>query len=141
MDAVPGYGRMFGGLAPSQIFKDFMTSATKGTNCSDWGQPKTPFQAQPFFGALSKSPPAGGPSSTSPGDQSQYYAPGLQPRSQPAAPAATAAPAADTTPAPAAPAPEADGGGDDAAFPPGQYESPPQGTPAGGDASGGAGPG
>jgi membrane peptidoglycan carboxypeptidase len=63
MENVPVYGRMFGGTAPALIFKDFMEKATKGTTCSDWPKPKTPFVAQPFFGKLSKSPP---PGSTSP---------------------------------------------------------------------------
>ncbi|MCW3010998.1 MAG: glycosyl transferase, partial [Solirubrobacterales bacterium] len=87
MNAVPGYGTMFGGKAPAQIFRDFMNQATKGTTCSDWPKPETPFVAQPFFGKLSQSPPAGSSApGTDPYGSEQY---GTPPASgTPAAPAA-----------------------------------------------------
>ena len=117
MDNVPGYGRMFGGLAPSRIFKDFMTGATRATNCSDWPQPKTPFVATPFFGPLSKSPPAGDSSSETP-DRDKLYSPGVQQRSKPRAPATDGAGGT-----------KAEQGGGGEVFPPGQYEAPPQAQP------------
>ncbi len=123
MNAVPGYGTMFGGKAPALIWHDFMQEASKGTNCSDWPKPKTPFKALPFFGRLSKSPPAGGTSTTPSYGQDQYYAPGVQPPAQPAAPSAPA-------PAPAGGGGTATPAPDSGKFSPGQYEAPPQAAPA-----------
>jgi penicillin-binding protein 1A len=54
MTAVPGYGEMFGGLAPAMIWHDFMQVATKG-HCDAFPTPKTPFVSQPFFGHYAKS--------------------------------------------------------------------------------------
>ena len=127
MDNVPVYGRVFGGTAPALIWHDYMTEATKGTNCEDWPEPKTPFVAEPFFGKLSKS----GPSSTGPSapiDPSQTYAPGIQPGGTPVTPPATDG----EKPADAAPAKE------DKSFPTDQYEAPPQTAPStGGGAAAG----
>ena len=130
MDAVPGYGTMFGGKAPALIWHDYMQTATKGTNCEDWPKPEEPFVAQPFYGKLSESPPRGGSSSSV--DPRDAYAPGIQP------PAAAQGPADDGDAGGGAGA--GAGGTDDPAteqFPPGQYEAPPA-APT--DATGGAAP-
>ncbi len=50
MTNVPGYGTMFGGDAPAEIWHDFMASAVNREGCKDWPQPKEPFVAEPFFG-------------------------------------------------------------------------------------------
>ena len=117
MDAVPGYGTMFGGKAPSLIFSDFMKQATKGTNCSDWPKPKTPFAAQPFFGKLARG--GGGlekqPYISPQVPQGQLYESPAQP-----APVAPAGTGGGGTPEPQ--------GGDD--FPAEQYEAPPQEEPS-----------
>ncbi len=107
MNAVPGYGTMFGGKAPALIFSDYMKQATKGTNCADWPKPKVPFVSKAVSLKLSKSAPSGG-SDRDYGDQSDYYAPGIQPGAQPQTGggdgAAAAPPAAEVTPAPVTPA-------------------------------------
>ena len=128
MDNVPVYGRVFGGTAPALIWHDYMANAVKGTNCDDWPQPKTPFVAEPFFGKYSKS----GPSTTGPSapiDPSQVYSPGIQAGGDPT----TTTPADPGKAADAAKPPAAK----DKAFPPDQYEAPPQTAPS----TGGAAPG
>ena len=120
MNNVPGYGTMFGGDAPAEIFSDFMKQATKGTNCSDWPKPKVPFVSKSVSLKLSKSAPGGATGSY--GDQSGSYAPGIQPGAQPEtdddANGTGTGNGGDGT------------GGGDTQFPPGQYEAPPQDTPA-----------
>ena len=78
-------GAMFGGTAPALIWHDYMLEATKGTNCTDWPQPKTPFVAEPFYGKYSKSAPQREPSK--PYDASQSYAARHPARRRPGDPA------------------------------------------------------
>jgi penicillin-binding protein 1A len=116
MDAVPGYGRMFGGTAPAKIWHDFMIDAVKGTNCKDWPKPKTQFVAK---NNKLRSPRG----STAPG-QDRYYAPGAPPSSP-----------SPTPSQPQAPPSGGDAGGtaippDDGQYPPDEYEAPPEPPPA-----------
>ena len=117
MENVPGWGRMFGGTAPAAIWKDFMTTAVKGTNCKDWPKPEVPFVARTFAAKLSKSPP---PSTSAPSTtpNSNPYAPGIQPPSS-------------TQPAPSDPGPSSDpgaaGDGGSPAPPPPRPSPPPPG--------------
>jgi len=118
MDAVPGYGRMFGGTAPAKIWHDFMIGAVKGRNCKDWPKPKTKFVAK------TAKPRGGNATPTDPGP-GQYYAPGVPPPSQAPAP----------VPVPPKPPPSGGAGGtaippdDGGDYPPDQYEAPPEPTP------------
>ncbi len=50
MTNVPGYGTMYGGDAPAEIWKDFMVSAVDRKKCKDWPKPKQPFVGRPFLG-------------------------------------------------------------------------------------------
>ncbi len=50
MSAVPGYGAMFGGTAPALIWHDFMQVAMEGRACDPFPQPKEPFVSEPFLG-------------------------------------------------------------------------------------------
>ena len=59
MTAVPGYGEMFGGLAPAEIWHDFMTVAMDGRSCKEFPEPKDPFVAVPFFGTYATDGPPG----------------------------------------------------------------------------------
>src|SRR4051812_6046997 len=61
---VPGWGEMFGGLAPTAIWHDFMSQVVK--KCKPWPTPKQPFVAQPFFGRYSSSGAPGGGTDTQP---------------------------------------------------------------------------
>ncbi len=61
MTNVPGYGTMFGGDAPAQIWHDFMASAVDRKGCTDWPQPKEPFVAEPFFGKYASRSVSTGP--------------------------------------------------------------------------------
>jgi penicillin-binding protein 1A len=58
MTNVPGYGEMFGGLAPALIWHDFMQFAV-GKHCEDFPEPTEKFEPQPFFGKYSTSGAAG----------------------------------------------------------------------------------
>lgn len=49
MTDVPGYGEMFGGLAPAEIWHDFMQTAS-APDCGAWPLPTEPFISQPFAG-------------------------------------------------------------------------------------------
>ncbi len=62
MTAVPGYGEVFGATIPAPIWQEFMTAA-KGSYCSDFPAPKTPFRPKPFHGRFATS---GGTRSASP---------------------------------------------------------------------------
>ena len=108
MNAVPGYGAMFGGKAPALIWHDFMTEAMKNRKCDPFPEPKEPFVAVPFFGHYATTGAPGG---------------GSDPK------AVTDAPADEK-----AKDKKKDGkdktGKDNQDFPPSQYESPPQTTPA-----------
>ena len=131
MTAVPGYGEMFGGDAPAQIWASYMKQATSKATCGQWPAPKVPFVSSPFAGKYSKSAP---PSSTDPDDPTAMTATGATggvTTTPGAAPPATDA-AGDTADAAAT-----TGGGDDGGdtqYPPDQYATPPDG-PAAGDAS------
>jgi penicillin-binding protein 1A len=59
MTDVPGYGTMFGGDAPAEIWHDFMETATAG-NCGEWAPIKEPFVSQPFFGKYATTGAPGG---------------------------------------------------------------------------------
>lgn len=60
MNAVPGYGQMFGGLAPARIWHDFMQVAMEGRRCDEFPQPKEPFEPKPFFGEYATTGAPGG---------------------------------------------------------------------------------
>ncbi len=118
MDAVPGWGTMFGGKAPASIWHDYMTDAVKGTQCADWPEPKVPFVAQPFFGRLFRERGGAEPDATQ----------------TPSGAAGTGAGGGLTPGAGSTPGGAASPGG---AYPPGAYESPPQGAPASPGTAGG----
>ncbi|MBA2349782.1 MAG: penicillin-binding protein [Solirubrobacterales bacterium] len=129
MNAVPNWGTMFGGDAPAQIWKDYMTEAVKGTNCSDWPEPKTPFVAEPFFGKYANGGAPGGSSDPGqPFNPADAYAPGIQPGGEPTNTAPSTGAAATPTPAPAPAKKSKD-------FPSDQYEAPPQPAPTAGGAA------
>ncbi|MCW2997695.1 MAG: glycosyl transferase family 51 [Solirubrobacterales bacterium] len=106
MTNVPGYGTMFGGDAPAQIWHDFMSSAVDRAGCKDWPQPKEPFVGQPFFGKYASQSRSTGPA---------------DPTTTPTTPTTPGAPATGQG------TPDAGGGQQ---YPPGQYATPPQGPPA-----------
>ncbi len=104
MTNVPGYGTMFGGDAPAEIWHDFMAAAVDRKGCKDWPEPKEPFVGQPFFGKYASSRGGNlGPDDTT---TNPYVAP--------------------TVPGTGQGNPDAGGGQQ---FPPEQYESPPQPAP------------
>ena len=119
MDNVPFWGRMFGGTAPAAIWKDFMQTATKGTNCKDWPKPKEPFVAKRVRLPLAGLGGGSFTPSTGRGQSQPYAPPGVAPPAQPPTPAPAPAPDGGTAPPP---------GSDQ--FPPGQYEAPPAPAPA-----------
>lgn len=104
MTAVPNWGTMFGGKAPASIWHDFMASAVDRESCHDWPRPKEAFVAEPFFGKYA------GQSRSGSSSDSGEDATGTDP--------ATPDTGGDGT----------TGGG--TAYPPGQYEAPPQDAPA-----------
>ncbi len=108
MTNVPGWGTMFGGLAPASIWHDFMTTAMAGRKCEPFPQPKVPFVAQPFFG--------------------KYATTG--------APGGAVDPLATTTTPSTKDKNGKKKGADNKKFPPSQYESPPQQTPGTGTGNG-----
>jgi penicillin-binding protein 1A len=65
MTNVPGWGEMFGGLAPTAIWHDFMSTVVK--KCKPWPAVKEPFVAEPFFGRYST-----GQASTGAGTDNSY---------------------------------------------------------------------
>ena len=127
MSAVPGYGEMFGGLAPAMIWHDFMQVATKG-HCDPFPTPKTPFVSQPFFGHYAK---GGAPTCPTCDQGSQVGVP-----QQPGATVQGTTPATPKTPKNGTGGTGTTGGGGTkhqgtggAGFDPGAYESPPQPPP------------
>ncbi len=60
MTAVPGYGEMFGGLAPALIWHDFMSTAMQSRQCDPFPEPTTPFVSAPFFGEYASTGAPGG---------------------------------------------------------------------------------
>jgi len=60
MLAVPGYGEMFGGLAPALIWHDFMSTAMQSRQCDTFPAPTTPFVSAPFFGEYASTGAPGG---------------------------------------------------------------------------------
>jgi penicillin-binding protein 1A len=50
MDAVPGYGEVFGATIPAPIWQQYMQSAI-GSACDDFPPPRAPFSPQPFSGS------------------------------------------------------------------------------------------
>lgn len=66
MTNVPGYGTMFGGDAPAEIWRDFMEKAVDRDKCSDWPEPKEPFVGQPFFGKYASQSRSVGPATVDP---------------------------------------------------------------------------
>ena len=60
MTAVPGYGEMFGGLAPALIWHDFMSTAMESRKCDPFPKPTTPFVSAPFFGEYASTGAPGG---------------------------------------------------------------------------------
>ena len=50
MNAVAGYGAMFGGKAPALIWHDFMAVGDEEPRCDPFPEPKEPFERAPFFG-------------------------------------------------------------------------------------------
>lgn len=60
MNAVAGYGPMFGGKAPALIWRDFMAVAMKNRKCDPFPQPKEPFEPVPFFGEYATTGAPGG---------------------------------------------------------------------------------
>jgi penicillin-binding protein 1A len=109
MTNVPGWGEMFGGLAPTAIWHDFMSTVVK--KCKPWPAVKEPFVAQPFFGRYST-----GQSSTGSGTYNSY-----------SGGTGYVAPQ-QTTPNSGAGTGTTGSGGQK--YPPDQYASPPQGPPA-----------
>jgi membrane peptidoglycan carboxypeptidase len=109
MNAVPGYGAMFGGKAPALIWHDFMTSAMKNRKCDPFPEPKEPFVAEPFFGEYATTGAPGG---------------GSDPKAVTTEPSTDEDKDKDKDK-------KKDGKdkGDKKAYPPDQYESPPQTTP------------
>lgn len=122
MDNVPVYGRMFGGTAPALIFSDYMKQATKGTNCTDWPKPKVPFVSKSVSLKLSKSSPGG---TTGSYGYDQNYTPAT-----PATPQTDNDANGTGTGNGGGAIGDGTGGGDATQYPPGQYETPPQDTPA-----------
>ncbi len=104
MTNVPGYGQMFGGLAPALIWRDFMATAMESRKCEDFPDPKEPFVSAPFFGEYaSTGAPGGGDDPLAKGDEqaAQNEKDKKKDKKQK----------------------------DDKNFPPNQYESPPQPAP------------
>ncbi len=60
MNAVAGYGAMFGGKAPALIWHDFMATAMKNRKCDPFPEPKEPFVSAPFFGEYATTGAPGG---------------------------------------------------------------------------------
>jgi penicillin-binding protein 1A len=107
MTNVPGYGTMFGGDAPAQIWHDFMASAVNREGCKDWPQPREPFVAEPFFGKYAS--------------KSAYTGPdGENPDGTVTTPGAVTPDTGQGDP----------GTGGGTQYPPDQYASPPQDAPA-----------
>jgi penicillin-binding protein 1A len=107
MTNVPGYGTMFGGDAPAQIWHDFMTTAVNREGCKDWPQPTEPFVAEPFFGKYASKSVYTGPDGENP--DGTVTTPGA------------------VTPDTGQGDPDTGGG---TQYPPDQYASPPQDAPA-----------
>ena len=105
MTAVPGYGAMFGGLAPAEIWHDFMQYAMESRECKPFPEPKEPFVAVPFFGKYATSGAPGG---------------AVDPLAQ-----GTTGPGGATGDG----KDKKKGKGKDGKYPPDQYESPPQKPP------------
>ncbi len=104
MTAVPGYGEMFGGLAPALIWHDFMATAMENRKCGDFPEPKEPFVSAPFFGEYASTGAPGGGDDPLAKDEEQTTggAPGAKDKKDKK---------------------------DKKDFPPSQYESPPQPAP------------
>ncbi len=130
MTSVPGWGTMFGGDAPAQIWHDFMSSVVNRGTCKDWPQPKEKFRGEPFFGEFTTS---GGASSSDSCEPDDLECLANQTKQDDATKKdAEKNAAADGTKT-------GDGG---TKFPPGQYESPPDtnnGNGGGGGNGGGNG--
>ncbi len=60
MNAVAGYGAMFGGKAPALIWHDFMATAMKNRKCDPFPEPKEAFVPVPFFGEYATTGAPGG---------------------------------------------------------------------------------
>ena len=111
MSAVPGYGEMFGGLAPALIWHDFMQVAAKG-RCQDFPKPQTPFEGAPFFGKYAQT---GAPTGKDPALDS-YQGPNSYG-------------GGTTTPQPGATGKPKNDKGGGTTYDPNAYESPPQKAP------------
>jgi penicillin-binding protein 1A len=110
MTAVPGYGEMFGGLAPALIWHDFMEVAAKG-RCQDFPKPTTAFVGAPFFGKYASTGAPGKDPSVNGYNGPNAY--GGQ----------------TTTPQPGAGGSPKAGKGGGTTYDPNLYESPPQKAP------------
>lgn len=64
MNAVPGYGTVYGATIPAPIWHHFMMVA-KGDFCGDFPPPSEPFEPRPFHGTYGSS---SGPTTTDPDD-------------------------------------------------------------------------
>jgi penicillin-binding protein 1A len=112
-----------GGTYPAQIWGEYMRKA-KGKYCGDFKQPTEPFQSQPFFGHYSRS----GKDETKSDDPSaEQDLPTTPPQQEPDGNGNGNGNGGNGN----------NGGNDDAAFDPNQYESPPQGPPDTGTPAGG----
>jgi penicillin-binding protein 1A len=110
MTNVPGWGEMFGGLAPAAIWHDFMSTVVK--KCDSWPTPKDPFVSQPFFGRYST-----GSASTGYGTDNSYTGGTGYVAPAPAPTNTTPSTGTGTT------------GAGGQKYPPDQYASPPQPAP------------
>ena len=108
MNAVPGYGAMFGGKAPALIWHDFMTVAMKNRACDPFPEPKEPVEPVPFFGEYATTGAPGG---------------GSDPL------AVTDEPDDEKDKKDKKDKDKKDGENGDDSYPPTQYEAPPQATP------------
>jgi penicillin-binding protein 1A len=112
-----------GGTYPAQIWGEYMKKA-KGSFCGDFKQPTEPFNSQPFFGHYSRS----GKDETKSDDPSaEQDLPTTPPQQEPDGNGNGNGNGGNGN----------NGGNDDAAFDPNQYESPPQGPPDTGTPAGG----
>jgi len=126
MDNVPGYGQMFGGMAPALIWHDFMEVAAKG-GCHDFPKPTEPFVGAPFYGRYAQGgAPGQDPSLNSYSGPNSYGGQSTTPQ-----------PGAGGTPAPGAAKGKGNGNGNGnkkpkgggTTYDPNLYESPPQKAP------------
>ena len=124
-------GNVAGGTFPAEIWGTYMKQAI-GKFCGGFPPPKTPFQAQPFFGKYASG------AKSSEGDGDGESDPGLAP----VVPADPTVP--EEEPEEDTGAEKPDTGGGDEGFDPEKYEAPPQEPPGnggGGDNGGGNGDG